>query len=47
MKLFKSFDIGIEKNQGRPPTPRAAWVHHIHAAAGVGGSTAMVMVFVR
>ena len=47
MNLFKSFDSGIEKNRGRPPTPRVAWVHQIHAAAGVGGSTTMVMVFVR
>jgi len=47
MNLFKSFDIGIGKICGRPPAPRAAWVHQIHAAAGVGGSTTMVMVFVR
>ena len=46
MNLFKSFDIGIGNIRGRPPTPRAAWVHQIHAAAGVGGSTTMVMVFV-
>jgi len=36
-----------EEIRGRLPTPRAAWVHQIHAAAGVGGSTTMVMVFVR
>jgi len=41
MNLFKSFDIGIGKNSW------VAWVHQIHAAAGVGGSTTMVMVFVR
>jgi len=32
---------------GASARPRAAWVHQIHAAAGVGGSTTMVMVFVR
>ena len=47
MNLFKSFNAALEKIRGRPPTPRAAWVRQIHAAAGVGGSTTMVMVFVR
>jgi len=47
MNLFKSFNISIGKIRGRPPTPRVAWVHQIHAAAGVGGSTTMVMVFFR
>ena len=47
MNLFKSLDSGIGKNCGRPPNPRAVWVHQIHAAVGVGGSTTMVMVFVR
>jgi len=28
------------------PTPRAAWVHQIHAAGGASGSTTMVMVLV-
>ena len=39
--------MALEKNQGRPPTPRVVWVHQILAAAGVGGSTTMVLVFVR
>ncbi len=47
MNLFKSFNIGFGKNQGRPPTPRVVWVHQIHAAGGASGSTTMVMVFVR
>ena len=37
----------LERTCARPPTPQAAWVHQIHAAGGVGGSTTMVMVFVR
>ncbi len=48
MNLFKSFDIGIEKNRGTPPAPPGAWIHQIHGAGGVGGSiNIMVMVFVR
>ena len=33
-------------NIAKPPTPQAAWIHQIHAAGGVSGSTTMVMVFV-
>ena len=47
MNLFESFDIGIGKKLWKASHPSAAWVHQIHAAAGVGGSTTMVMVFVR
>ena len=36
-----------ERSCARPPTPQAAWVHQIHAAGGVSGSTTMVMVFGR
>ncbi len=39
--------VSLEKSWARPPTPQATWVHQIHAAWGVGGSTTMVMVFVR
>ena len=35
----------LEKPCGRPPTPPAAWIHQIHIAGGVNGST-MVMLFV-
>ena len=37
----------LERTCARPPTPQAAWVHQIHAAGGVSGSTTMVMVVVR
>ena len=30
----------------RSPTPKAAWVHQIHAPGGASGSNTMVMVFV-
>jgi hypothetical protein len=30
----------------RPPNPQAAWIHQIHAAGGMGGSTTMVAVFI-
>ena len=36
-----------EKVCARSHTPWAAWVHQIHTARGVSGSTTMVMVFVR
>ena len=31
----------LTKVCARLPTPRAAWIHQIHAAGGVGGSTTM------
>jgi hypothetical protein len=34
-----------EKGCAKPPTPQAAWVHHIHAAGGENGSI-MVGMFV-
>ena len=37
----------IEKVCARPPTPGVVWIHQIHAARGVCGSTTMMVVFVR
>ena len=36
----------LTKVCARPPAPWAAWIHQIHAAGGVDGSTTMVVVFV-
>ncbi len=36
-----------EQTCARPPTPQAAWVHQIHVAGGVSGSTTMAMVIGR
>ncbi len=36
----------LEQTCARLPAPRAAWIHQIHAAGGVDGSTTMVVVFV-
>ena len=36
----------LEQACARPPAPRAALIHQIHAAGGGDGSTTMVVVFV-
>jgi hypothetical protein len=46
MKLFKSFNSGLEKICARTPAPWAASNHQIHTAGGVGGSTTMLVEFV-
>jgi len=38
--------VASERACAKPPTPRAAWVHQIHAAGEASSSTTMVMVFV-
>jgi hypothetical protein len=35
-----------EKTCARPPAPRAAWYHRIHAAGGASSAITMVVVFV-
>jgi hypothetical protein len=35
-----------EQTSARPPAPRAAWYHQIHAAEGASGAITMVVVFV-
>jgi hypothetical protein len=39
--------VANEKVCARPPTPGAVWIHQIHAAGGVCGSTTMMVVSVR
>jgi len=46
MKLFKSFNSGLEKICARTSAPWVASNHQIHTAGGVGGSTTMVVEFV-
>jgi hypothetical protein len=50
VKLLKNLSnrsmAASTKPYARPLTPRAAWIHQIHAAGGVGRSNTMVVVFV-
>ncbi len=39
--------VASEIIRARPPTTLVVWVHQIHTAGGVSGSTTMVMVFAR
>jgi hypothetical protein len=43
---YIALTAALEKNCGGPPTPPAAWIHQIHAAGGVSGSTTIVMLSV-
>ncbi len=47
VNLLKSCNTGLGKICARTPAHRAASIYQIHAAGGLGGSTTMVMVFVR
>ena len=47
VNLLNYLMAASEKICARTPAPRATSIHQIHAAGGLGGSTTVVMVFVR
>jgi hypothetical protein len=38
--------LGTNMRKAWLPIPQAAWIHQIHAAGGMGGSTTMALVFI-
>jgi hypothetical protein len=48
--IYRIYSIALtaalEQTCARLPNPQAVWIHQIHAAEGMGGSTTMVAVYI-